>query len=248
MQPIDIAELQQRWPGVVVSPAELGRYLADRRDATFVDDIYLACGCALGKPEAIAVFEAAFRSDVEVVLLRLRLDAPERDEVAQHVRIRLFVGTPPKIAEYAGRSPLGAWVRVVALRCGLNYLRGRRRAAPPDLIAAVQAPRDPCELTSLRGELSAAIQAAFASLSPRQRNLLRQHFVDGATFKDLASAYGVHRVTASLWLKEAHHALIAAIERLLEPRVGDGLASVLDSLGSRLDLSLRAVLRTRPAS
>ena len=244
---------RQRWPEVDVAAADFARYLAARAAASHLDDLYLACGCALGQARAIAAFDRAVRGDIELALARLGLDAGERDEVAQQTRVRLFVGPAPKITEYTGRGSLAGWVRVVALRLGLNFLRSRRRfAEPPDVLAAVQSAFPGADgervVATLQGELAQALQVAFASLSTRHRNVLRQHFLDGASFKDLAAAYGVHRVTASIWLKEAREALLVAAEQRLRPRVGESLSAILDMLGSRLDLDLHEVLRTRPAA
>jgi len=247
---------RRRWPGVEIAAADFARHVAARVGVTHPADLYLACGCERGHPKAIAAFDAAFRREIEIALARLDLGAAERDEIAQRIRVRLFVaagGAAPKIAEYTGRGRLAGWVRVVALRTGLNYLRDRRRLAEhPDLLAALPSPTRSADSEQVaarfRAELADALRSGFASLAPRQRNLLRQHFIDGATFKDLAGAYGVHRVTASIWLKEAQQALMIAVERLLTPRVGERVADVLGAIGSRLDVSLRAVMRTAPAA
>jgi RNA polymerase sigma-70 factor, ECF subfamily len=93
-----------------------------------------------------------------------------------------------------------------------------------------------------------AMQAAFASLSARQRNLLRQRYLHSMATDRLATMYGVHRATAFRWLEEARLALwngvrAALIERLrvAEPE----LDSVLAMLASRIDVSVRRILDSR---
>src|SRR5262250_2343285 len=48
---------------------------------------------------------------------------PLADAVRQRVRMKLFVGAAPKIASYAGTGPLGAWLRVVTIRCARDLHR-----------------------------------------------------------------------------------------------------------------------------
>jgi RNA polymerase sigma-70 factor (ECF subfamily) len=51
-------------------------------------------------------------------------------------------------------------------------------------------------------------RAALAGLGAREKNILRQHFLDGMTLDDLGSAYEVHRVTAARWIQGARVQLL----------------------------------------
>src|SRR5262245_58099234 len=81
-----------------------------------VGDLYLAWACAAGVPGAHAVFEREIVAHVPLHLARFRRGPEFTDEVLQALRERLLVGDPPRIAAYGGRGPLGAWVRVAAIR------------------------------------------------------------------------------------------------------------------------------------
>src|SRR5439155_27001611 len=72
-----------------------------------------------------------------------------------------------------------------------------------------------------------ALREAFASLDARERNLLRQHFVDRLSIDDLGPLYGVHRATVARWLERAREALEARTRKLLMERldVGGGTAA-----------------------
>jgi len=248
-----LAAAREAWPGIAVDAAELASVIEGDPASLHIADLYLAVACARGDAAAIAMFETTFRAEIDAALGRLRLPPDQRDEIRQLVRIRLLVGdgAPAKIREYSGRGKLASWVRIVTIRTGLNALRGNKRHVSDDDILAKlpDASRDPDAqrlLDTTRTELAAAFRTAFGSLAPRERTLLRQHFLDGLTFKDLASAYDVHRVTASAWLKGARDRLFAALQVELGRRLGDDaqVSAVIALLGSRLDLSARSLLRT----
>jgi RNA polymerase sigma-70 factor (ECF subfamily) len=192
-------------------------------------------------------------------LCRLRLDRWQRDEVAQMVRERLLVGSgsqPPRIALYNGRGDLAGWVRVVAVHTGLNHVRDTRRetaVGEQALIAASTQPATDVELSRLkqlyRTEFSEAFCHALASLTTRQRNLLRQHFLDGVTLDRLAVLYRVHRATAARWLAAARAELLARTQQDLMRRLRieeTEVRSIIRLVHSQLEVSLHQFL-ARPS-
>jgi RNA polymerase sigma-70 factor (ECF subfamily) len=132
------------------------------------------------------------------------------DEVRQELRDKLFTSPDgePKIAEYTGRGALGGWVRVSALRIALNLRRSAKRAAAVNERAAsmeeaLMSGSSP-ELAYLkeryRAVFTEALEAAVASLSDRDRALLRLYHVDGLSLEAMAALYRVHLSTVSRWL------------------------------------------------
>jgi RNA polymerase sigma-70 factor (ECF subfamily) len=96
-----------------------------------------------------------------------------------------------------------------------------------------------------REQFRAAFGEAVASLTARERTLLRQHYVDRLGPGELGPLYGVHRTTALRWLEDASATLVRATRRLLSSRLRaspDDVDSLMRALGSQLDLSLRRVL------
>jgi RNA polymerase sigma-70 factor len=94
-----------------------------------------------------------------------------------------------------------------------------------------------------RKDLSDAMKRAFARLDARDRNLLRQRYVHDLSGDKIAQMHGVHRATAFGWIEAARKALLSNIEQELGGRRGNReLLSLLGALGSRLDISLRAVM------
>src|SRR5262249_55744981 len=149
-------------------------------------------------------------------------------------------GARPKIAEYAGRGDLASWVRVVAVRCALNGLRGVRRregAFDDEVVMDRWSSNEDEEIRLLkvryRAEFAEAFHAALSRLRPRERNVLRQHYVDGLAMERIAAIYGVHRITVVRWIREAR----LVIER--ETRAG--LTARLRIGRSDLDSILRLI-------
>lgn len=117
---------------------------------------------------------------------------------------------PPGLPGYEGRAPLSAWIRVAGMR---HALRARRdagahtEASEEDTLASAAASDSP-EATLLRSrfnqEFARCFRAALRALEPRERTLLRQHYIDGLTIDELGRLYGAHRATAARWVARAH--------------------------------------------
>jgi RNA polymerase sigma-70 factor (ECF subfamily) len=246
-------------PGVEVPAAAFAAYLAERgfggegAKAAHAADLYLCCACLGRDPRALAAFDAALVAAVEPALVRMGLEREARDETAQALREKLFVGGagPAKLAEYAGRGPLAGWLRAAAVRTALNAIRGRPRADALDEDAwlAWPSPADDPEVASLKRACGADFRAAFAealaALEPRARLLLRQHLLDGLGTEQLGALYGVHPATAYRWLRDARASLVKATRaRLASARRlrGDELDSLLRLLESQLDASVSRLL------
>jgi len=259
--PVDvvIAAARRAWPTIVVDAEDIRQSIAratagepDAVAALYVEDLYLARGCAAGDSAALAAFEARYLIQVPAMLARHRA-AERADEVAQVVRERLLVARgdgPPRIDEYTGRGPLASWLRVVALRVASNLLRGERPTAPlgeEELVAAISEVPELRVLESrYRSEFRAAFRAAFSALEPAQRTVLKLSFLDGVSARKLAPVLGVSPATANRRVLDAQHRLGELVLAHLGERVQvapDELASVVRALLSRLDVSLSALMQ-----
>jgi RNA polymerase sigma-70 factor (ECF subfamily) len=226
-----------------------------------VADLYLACACAAEVPGAAAAFEAAYLTNLAAAVAgAVNLTAAEIDEIRQQLRVKLLVGggtpeRPPLITAYSGRGPLGAWVRVAAVRTALTQARDAQIGARAGQRAAsealrAQVPADP-ELDFLkdryRHDFAQAFQAALNAVDDRQRALLRLHFVAGLTLEKIGVIYEVDRSTVSRWLAQARHALLEATERNLRDQLGIAAGefqSMARLLTSQLEIDLPELLRT----
>lgn len=250
-------------PGLAIDAEAAARLLAERLEgehdprALDVEELYLACACALAEPAALVAFEARYFAVLPAALSRLALAHGELAEIEQRLRVRLFVaeaGCVPRIVAYAGRGQLGGLVRVAALRLGLNLLKERSRLQGriEDLEDVAIVADDP-ELSQLKAEhrtaFKAAFEAAIGELPARQRSLLGLAIVKGLGVDRIGAIYGVHRATAARWVVAARQELSRAVRRALESRLGvpaHELGDLVPLVESQLELSLERILSSRP--
>jgi RNA polymerase sigma-70 factor (ECF subfamily) len=236
-----------RWPQVLLPSDSLARRVRQSTAAAEIGypaELYLAWGCAEGVPTAISVFEREFLAEVDSFVARIDSSRAFADEVKQRLRERLLVGPAARISDYRGDGPLGGWLRVASLRIAIDLARanGGRRMEPIGETAARAL--DP-ELRLVRAEhrvlVEGALRDAVARLTPRQRNILRLHFVSAWSFARIARSYRVHRATVMRWIEGIRQQLLDDLlatvggQLALDP---DQLRSLLGVLRSQVDASL----------
>lgn len=221
----DVAAIAERvraaWPGLVVNERALAP-LIDAEDGARVEDLYLASACAAGDASALDVLDRVLTAKLPRWIARVQPTEALVAETRQRLWISLVVAEAPRkpgLANYRGRGPLEAWLRVAALRTALAVAGETRRDVPvPDELEA--SALDP-ELALLKRKYGRALNAAFADalerLSVEQRNVLRLHYLDGLTLEQVASATRVSRATAARRLADARNAVASAtLEKLKE--------------------------------
>jgi RNA polymerase sigma-70 factor (ECF subfamily) len=242
-----VAEARAAWPDLV-DEAALRQFVAERSGRGELPgappaDLALAAAVLAGHPAAPAAFERALIAPLVTVLGR-RYPAELIGEVQQRLRIQLLV--EGGLASYQGRGPLGAWVRVVAVREAERARRALGGELPDDEVGALagRAIADPERLllrAATREAVHAALRRALEALAPRQRTLLRYHYVDRLGIDRIAPLFAVHRATAARWLEQARQDLLRHARQALAGKLAlmpEELASLGRVLESQLYLSL----------
>jgi RNA polymerase sigma-70 factor (ECF subfamily) len=219
-------------------------------------DLYLAGAVARGDEAALRHLVAVLPGIVRPALARLGLAPGDDDEILQRVQVALVTPSAsgaPGIAGYSGRGELRSYVRATAVRIALK--RMEREDGPPldddsAVLALLPEDGDSPELRVLkdrcRADVKTAFAAAIATLAPRERTLLRQHYVDGLGIDQLAPLHGVHRATCARWIEAARLAVLRGVRGYLRDTLGLGateLDSMIDLVRSQLELSLARQLR-----
>jgi RNA polymerase sigma-70 factor (ECF subfamily) len=263
----DLERARAAWPGVVVPADVFLRHLeaiVARGAAGSVDellarntasDLYLACACASGDRTALAAFEAHYLDSLDAVLARLDLPAWVVDDVKQDVRQSVLVATddrPARIGDFTGAGNLRGWLRVVAINSARQILRKvepATAAASAELVDVVPSAADDAELELIklhyREQFRDAFAIALAALDPRDRTLLRQHYLLGLGIGQIAAMYAVHRGTVTRRLERCTNDLLDATRRTLATRMRIERAdvdSILRLVRSRLEISIRTAL------
>ncbi len=217
-------------------------------------ELYLAYLCSRRHPGALKVLEREYLVHLPRALERVNRSADFVDEVRQTVLERLLMGPQPRIAQYAGTGPLGAWLRVLSLRVGLNRVKslGTAEARVGDELeeSAAEAFVDAAlvpgpEREAYRAAVMAALNEAFSVLSPRDRNVFRLNYVEALNIDQIGGLYGVHRATVARWIARARRQVLDHVEQRVREDLNltaSEAQSVLASVRSRLELSVSQLL------
>ena len=248
------ARARQRWPGIQCD-LELFRKHLERVRVTPAalalhgEDLFLAATCTAADPVALRIFEAQYTATIAPCLKRFRAGPDFTQEVQQELRCRLLAPPEARIATYQATGPLAAWVRVAAVRVGLNLRRTVRRRAEDllvdELLVDVPMACDHAERSWYSQILAAAIREAFAQLPRQQRNLLRLHYADRLSLQQLADLDRVHRATIARRLVEARQSILDQVESEVRGRLSLTSAefqSILGFIDSRLGVALSSLL------
>lgn len=231
-------------------------------------DLYLAWGCVQRAPAALAMLEATCLLPLSRAIAQIDPSPAFVDEALQQVRERLLcVGgldgahgqgsqVQPRIASYLGQGSLRRWVRAAALRVALNLRRSERapihQSAEPDALADVATAQLDPELALVKARYRPALKAAFAqavaSLSSRERNVLRLHLMDGLPAEQIGQMYGVHRVSVARWLGQLRQQLLCETRKHLHKSLAlsaEDLDELQGLFDSQLTLSLSRLLGPR---
>lgn len=219
-----------------------------------IEELYLVCAFLDGDARAAAALEADYLRNIDHVLARIRVPAADIPDVRQVIYEKLLLPLgerEPKIARYGGRGTLAGWLRVVATREARDLLQQDRLEQPVEIDALLQMlpPAPDAEVGHLkeayRQEREAAFREAFASLSSKERNILRHHLAGGLNIDRIGALYGVHRATVARWIATIREKLLDRTREGLMRRLAVGpeeLDSILRLVDSRIELSLSGLL------
>ncbi|HEY4181813.1 MAG TPA: sigma-70 family RNA polymerase sigma factor [Kofleriaceae bacterium] len=196
-----------------------------------------------GDAEAIRQVDHRVREAAASAARRLSGDRAMADEIAQRVSEKLWTGAAPVLRGFTGEAPLGAWLRVIAYRDGVDMRRAKEVPSDDHLIERVVGATEP-QLSRLRTAYVVAFKrgfaAAFATLSLHDRDLVRRHHLDGLTLEQLAKFYDMHRATVARHLASVRAALVNATRDAMrtELSAATDLEEVLALIASKLEISL----------
>jgi len=178
-------DLRIGFPGAAVSDGELvRRCLAGTRSAW---------------EDFAREYEEVVVGAVRHTLLRLCRRAPVEDveNVVQEIFSGLLEDSGRRLRLYSGRCSLKGWLRSVAMRRTVNYVRDerRRRGRPLDerLLFVPEAGRSEAE--DAMADRVRRLDASLNRLAARDRLVLRLYYLDGVPLKSIAVLLGVSRNT-----------------------------------------------------
>jgi RNA polymerase sigma-70 factor (ECF subfamily) len=254
-------EGQAQFPGLRLSVADLDRHLtaigARPEDLALRGaELYLVAACLAHDPAALAHFERDYLAGIGRQVSRFGLNATQLLTLRQDMRVRLLAGPRPRLLSFAGRAPLGGWLRVVALRAAADLLHAEHRnAEAPEseealtwAIGGFTAPDVLAERKDLGPAFQSALEEAITALNAQDRTILRLHFIDGHTIDTIGKVFQVHRATAARWLVTIRAQLFGHVRQRLALQLDPTSAevrSVFRLLQSNLHVSMERLLRSK---
>lgn len=237
-----------------LAPEVFQRFLDERLPASSqpaapLADLFLACACLQGVRGALDLLDAKLMVECR------RIEARHRGEVVaadlqQELATRLLTGEKPRLAEYRGQGPLGAWLAAAGLRLALNARReGGRREARERVTVDAHTPLADPELELLRARsrdtFNLVFKEALSALEPRERALLRLHLVERLGIDRIAQLQNIGRSTAARWLADIRSKLLRQTRERLAEKLALGhstLDALLPLLQADVEVSIRALL------
>ena len=203
------------FPTADPAPRELSRHLS----ALHLEDMALACACALGEGTAWDHFVREMRPG-----LYRAADALDRSGTARELADSLYAdlygvgqrgNTRQSLLRYFhGRSSLATWLRAVLAQRYIDRIRVERRTEPlPDELPA-RAPAgaaDP-DCARLVGMLRVSLQRVISRLEPRDRLRLASYYAEELTLAQTGKLLKEHEATTSRQLSRTRQTIRAAVE------------------------------------
>lgn len=246
----DVRAAASRWPNVSVSLETFAAWVGSADANEHLADQFVAWAALERDPDAVQHVREQVRALCPRGLRAAGADGYDVADLEQDVMTSLLVGVPdrsPALSQYAGRGPLGGWLRACVVR---RCLMWRRRKSPLHSVAEISdrliGEDIDAEVHSLRAEdkrvFAEALAKAFANLDRETRALLRYYYLDGLDLAQLGRLHDVHPATISRRLNKARTEILSRTQGALETF---GVAEhVWPLVRSRLEVSLGTLLRT----
>lgn len=252
-----------RYPRLALTPEAFADYLRERFPdglgdpaALPAEDLFLACACLDGVPNAAEELRNEYRASLASWVGRVTRSPAATAELADALLADLLVGEPdtgPRLAGYAGRGPLRAWLRMLAVRRSLNTARdaGRHARIENRVFAETVASTPDPEVGFIKARYGAEFETAFRDamrdLAAGARALLRLHYGQELPLASLAAMHGWSKPTASRRLAAARAELLDGACALLRQRLHldpAELESLFRVVRSQIDVSLSGLMRS----
>jgi RNA polymerase sigma-70 factor len=210
--------------GGTPSPHELDRHL----DSLHLEDLALACACALGHEAAWDHFMAEYRPALYRAAGAIDPSGGAR-ELADSLYAELYgvrgerPGRESLFRYFHGRSSLATWLRAILSQRHVDRIRAGGRLEPlpehaEETLPALSGTNGPATADHQRfvALIVAAFSAAVAALAAKDRLRLRAYYEQDLTLAQIGKLTGEHEATVSRQLAKVRKTLRRAIDDRLE--------------------------------
>lgn len=223
------------------SEAELDRYY----NSLHLEDLALACACAMGREDAWDHFVREFRPAMYRSADAIDPGGAARD-IAESLYAELFglrekAGIRQSVFRYFhGRSSLATWLRSLIAQRFVDRHREHKRLEPlPEDTSSApmhsKAPAPDPDRARYVSALRAVLAAAIAALEPRDRLRLACYYAQEMTLAQIAAMTREHEATVSRNLARVRKAIREDVERRLADEHGFGKGEIEECFTSVVD-------------
>ena len=233
---------EKTFAGRQPADGELDRYY----DSLHLEDLALACACAMGREDAWNHFVAEFRPAMYRAADAIDPSGGAR-EIAESLYAELFGlrekdGIRQSVFRYFhGRSSLATWLRSLVSQRFIDRHRETRRLEPLTE-AEPAAPRSSVSEADLDrakyvAAMRAALAAAIAALDSRARLRLACYYAQEMTLAAIGKLTREHEATVSRQLARTRRAIREDVERRLRDDSGFSPAAIEECFASMVGYS-----------
>ncbi len=235
-----VGEGRDKHPSIPIDPVRLAAHLAANAEhdvpmdvlrRTHGADLHLALACLDRHPEALRLLDTLLEGPIRATILRMKVDHDLADETLQRLRVQLLVPAESGkagLTSYRAHGRLSSWLRLAAVRLAARLSREHQHPTQSEAsaLAMLVDPERELLAKSYAGDVRALLNEALANLTVRERNLLRQRFMDDLGVEDLAALYHVHNSSICRWLAAIQANVLGRVRTGLKTRFGLDLATI----------------------
>lgn len=254
-----VANGRERWRQLPLSDEDFITFLARSLPPAVLTteskaaDLWLVCACIHDYPDAWNILENQYLPRAKRLLRRMGNSPDIIEDILQELRRKIVEMSCPATDEagYSGRGDLAGWLCIVAVHAAnrrhvLEQRETTLESSPTLMLPSTDVDPEMAFLQKeYRQELLAAFKEAIASLTARERNLLRLYFLDSLSIDQLAGLYGVHRVTASRWVNQVRDSVALRTREYLARQITlseAGFQRVLGLIASQIRPNIEAAV------
>ena len=183
------------------------------------NDSTLICRAQAGDEGAFVDLIRAYHPFVYAIVVAIVNNPQDAEEIVQDTFLNVYRG----LAQYEERAKFKTWLAEIARNRARSWMRKQRIDTVPidelSLLDEVSKPtvrtQDSPEEQLIRREQSELIRRALGTLSPKEREIARSYYVDGASYDELMSTHGLSYKAISLRLSRAKQKLAKRLGHLL---------------------------------
>jgi RNA polymerase sigma-70 factor (ECF subfamily) len=156
---------------------------------------------------------AHYRDAVYRQVLRRVGNTQDAEEVTQNVFIKVYLN----LRSFRGDGGFEAWVRSIAHREGVSWVRDRRPVTIELSPYAESLPNEEAtpEQAVLKDETRRAVRRALESLPEHERRVAQAFYLEGSSYREIQTRYGLAKSSVADYLYRARRHLAQRLEGML---------------------------------